>query len=720
MMFMPELLAPVGNMECLKAAINAGCDAVYLSGRNFGARSFAGNFSREELEIAINTCHLYGVKVYITVNTLIYDVEVDRFIEYIDYIHQLGVDAVIMQDIGMIDLVRKTYPNLEIHASTQANIHNLEGVKLCEGLGIKRVVLARETPIELIKEIKDKTNAELEIFVHGALCMSYSGECLMSALIGNRSGNRGTCAQSCRQPYSLEIDGDLVSNNEYLLSTKDLNTLDNIGELIECGVDSLKIEGRMKRPEYVYLVTSLYRKAIDNYVKYGETKITENDIKNLKKLFNRQFTKGFLFNEENDSFVNTYRPNHLGIKIGTVLDYKKGQAIIKLNDNLNINDGIRIIGKNDTGSIVTIMYKNGNRVSNAFKGDIISIPFKETIDNNAIVLKTTDYNQIKEIEDKIKIDRKIKISGKCILKVGEPIKLIVSDAKNTVEKYSDYIVEKSQKSETTTDRIKEQLNKLGDTIYEFDNLEIEKDDSIFVPINKLNELRREVMNTLNFSRMYKTNYKKEAYDICVDNFEKTNNKNILISTYEQYLKVKDKYNIIYIDNLEEFNKIDDDKCVLKLDRINEHLSAYNQRLLVSDLGSVYKYKAVDTDFSLNVTNSYSVAFLHSLGVKKVTLSHELNYKQIRILIDNYKERYNKHPNLEVIVDANIEAMVCKYNMLKKYKVDEGYLIDRFNNKYKIKIKNNLMYIYDYKRTKLDENYFEIGINNIRINSENML
>ena len=717
---MVELLAPVGNMECLKAAINAGCDAVYLSGRNFGARSFAGNFSREELEIAINTCHLYGVKVYITVNTLIYDVEVDRFIEYIDYIHQLGVDAVIMQDIGMIDLVRKTYPNLEIHASTQANIHNLEGVKLCEGLGIKRVVLARETPIELIKEIKDKTNAELEIFVHGALCMSYSGECLMSALIGNRSGNRGTCAQSCRQPYSLEIDGDLVSNNEYLLSTKDLNTLDNIGELIECGVDSLKIEGRMKRPEYVYLVTSLYRKAIDNYVKYGETKITENDIKNLKKLFNRQFTKGFLFNEENDSFVNTYRPNHLGIKIGTVLDYKKGQAIIKLNDNLNINDGIRIIGKNDTGSIVTIMYKNGNRVSNAFKGDIISIPFKETIDNNAIVLKTTDYNQIKEIEDKIKIDRKIKISGKCILKVGEPIKLIVSDAKNTVEKYSDYIVEKSQKSETTTDRIKEQLNKLGDTIYEFDNLEIEKDDSIFVPINKLNELRREVMNTLNFSRMYKTNYKKEAYDICVDNFEKTNNKNILISTYEQYLKVKDKYNIIYIDNLEEFNKIDDDKCVLKLDRINEHLSAYNQRLLVSDLGSVYKYKAVDTDFSLNVTNSYSVAFLHSLGVKKVTLSHELNYKQIRILIDNYKERYNKHPNLEVIVDANIEAMVCKYNMLKKYKVDEGYLIDRFNNKYKIKIKNNLMYIYDYKRTKLDENYFEIGINNIRINSENML
>ena len=224
-MYMPELLAPVGNMECLSAAINAGCDAVYLAGRNFGARSFAGNFSNEELIDAINISHLYGVKVYVTVNTLVYDVEVDRFLSYIDFLHKNNVDAVIMQDIGMIDLVRKTYPNLEIHASTQLHIHNLEGVKLCSELGLKRVVLARETPIELIKEIKNNTDLELEIFIHGALCMSYSGQCLISALIGNRSGNRGTCAQSCRQPYSLEIDGNIVEKDKYLLSTKDLNTL---------------------------------------------------------------------------------------------------------------------------------------------------------------------------------------------------------------------------------------------------------------------------------------------------------------------------------------------------------------------------------------------------------------------------------------------------------------------------------------------------------------
>lgn len=712
---MPELLAPVGNINCLKAAINAGCDAVYLSGRNFGARSFAGNFSNEELEEVINTCHLYGVKVYITVNTLIYDVEVERFMDYIDFIHRLGVDAVIMQDIGMIDLVRKTYPNLEIHASTQANIHNLEGVKLCEKLGIKRVVLARETPIELIKEIKDNTNVELEVFVHGALCMSYSGECLMSALIGGRSGNRGTCAQVCRQPYSLEIDGEVVEKNKYLLSTKDLNTLDNIGKLIEIGIDSLKIEGRMKSPEYVYLVTSIYRKAIDNYVKYKEIKITEEDIKSIKKIFNREFTKGFLFNEKNDNFTNTYRPNHLGIEIGTVLDYKKSQVIIKLNDDLNINDGIRIIGKSDTGNIVTIMYKNGIRVEMANKGDIISIPIKDKVEKNSKVVKTTDYKLLKEIESKIKIDKKIPISGKCVLKEGKPIKLIVSDSKNIVEKYSDYIVEQAKNSETTKERIKEQLKKLGDTVYTFNNFEIDSDSNIFVPINILNELRREVMNTLDQMRMYKSEYKKGKYSICVDNFKNERNKNILISTYEQYLSVKDKYDIIYVDNEDVFNKINDKKCVLKLNRINEHLKNYDTRLLVSDLGSVYKYKEIDTDFSLNVTNSYSVAFLHSLGIKKVTLSYELNYKQIKNLVSVYESRYKSHPNLEVIVDSYAEAMVCKYNMLKKYNIDDGYLIDRFKNRYKLKIKNNFMYIYDYKKTKLEENYFEIGINNIRIN-----
>lgn len=710
---MPELLSPVGNMECLMAAINGGCDAVYLAGKAFGARGFAGNFSKEELTEAVSICHLYGVKVYVTVNTLIYDNEVESLMKYIDFLHKTSVDAVIMQDIGMIDLVRKTYPNLEIHASTQANIHNLEGVKFCEEIGIKRVVLARETPYELIKEIKEKCTSQIEIFVHGALCMSYSGECMMSALIGNRSGNRGTCAQCCRQTYDLEINNKNVDSG-YLLSTKDLNTLSNIGKLIDIGVDSLKIEGRMKRPEYVYFVTSLYRKAIDNYKKYKDTKITKEDIYELKKIFNREFTRGFIFNEENDNFTNTYRPNHMGIEIGEVINYKNGQVIIKIKDKLSINDGIRIIGETDNGCIVTSMFKNGKREMSVQNG-IVNIPYKEYVSIGSKVLKTTDYNQLKEIENKIKINKKVLIKGKCILKIGSPIKLIVNDGKNTCELESDYIVESAQKSATSEDRIVEQLSKLGDTIYSFSKLEIINDQNIFVPINKLNEIRREILEILNQKRKYKIEYKKEQYSIDVPNFEMVNKKSILVSKYSDYLKIKDDYDLIYIDNEEEYNKVNDSKCVLKLPRINEHLKDYDIKLLVSDLGSVYKYDNVDTDFSLNVVNSYSVAFLHSLGVNKITLSYELDTKQKEVLLKKYKERYNKHPNLEQIVISQAEAMVCKYNLLNKYKVNSGKLVDRFNNKYDINYKHNLMYIYDYKKTKISEEVE--SINYKRINDE---
>ena len=263
----PELLSPVGNIDALKAAINAGCDAVYLGGKLFGARSYAGNFDDEEMIEAIKYAHIYGVKVYVTMNTMIYESEVEAFINYVDFLHRNNVDALIIQDLGMMDLIRKTYPNLELHASTQMNVHNVEGVKLLEELGLKRVVLARETNIEKIKEIKQKTNIELEIFVQGALCISYSGQCLMSSLLNGRSGNRGTCSQCCRMKYDLISDNKKVNTDEYLLSTKDLNTLEHLDQLIEVGVDSLKIEGRMKRPEYVYLMTNIYRKAIDgNYI----------------------------------------------------------------------------------------------------------------------------------------------------------------------------------------------------------------------------------------------------------------------------------------------------------------------------------------------------------------------------------------------------------------------------------------------------------------------
>lgn len=701
----PELLAPAGSMESLKAAIAAGCDAIYLSGKMYGARAFANNFDNDELEKAINLCHLYGIKVYITVNTLIYENEVESFLEYIEFIHKLNVDAVIMQDLGMIDLVHKTFPNLEIHASTQAHVHNLEGTKFMEKMGLARVVLARETPIELIEEIKQNTNIELEIFVHGALCLSYSGQCLMSSLIGGRSGNRGSCAQCCRQPYDLIKDNKKINKEKYLLSTKDLNTLYNIDKLIDIGVDSLKIEGRMKRPEYVYLIVSLYRKAIDSYIKDGKIDISDNDIKEIKKIFNRQFTKGFIFHEDNENFTNSYRPNHMGIVIGKVIAHKNNKVTIKLNDVLNIGDGIRIIG-NDIGLTITNMFKNNQKIIRAVKGDIITIPIKEKVFRDSIIVKTTDIKQLNRINELIKRDRKIDVDMKIELKENNPIQLLVNDGVNEVVVESKDIIEKAIKQPSSKEDIIKQISKLGNTIYQVNNMEIDYKNDLFVPVKVLNELRRKAFNELDNKRKYIIPFVKRKYEIDIPDFAVVKRKSILISHLEDYEECDE----VYVDSIDLYHQLD--KATLKIERVLEHLPNYHQRLLIGEVGSIYKYKNIVTDFSLNVTNSYTVALLHSLGVDKVTLSYELNDVQIKMLVNNYHLRYHKHPNLELIIKGYEEVMISKFRL-----PDKTYLVDRFNNKYRIKINNNLMHIYNYRLRNMLGNYYSMGINWLRINKD---
>lgn len=709
-----ELLSPAGNFECLKAAIAAGCDAVYLGGKLFGARAFSNNFDSDELIEAIKYAHLYGVKVYVTVNTLVYEREVDNFLSYVDFLYKNNVDALIIQDIGMMDLIRKTYPSFELHASTQMHIHNVEGVKLVEKLGLKRAVLARETSIDTIKYIKEHTNIELEIFVQGALCISYSGQCLMSSLIGNRSGNRGSCAGSCRQKYNLIFNGKKINNNEYILSTKDLCSLETIGDLIDIGVDSFKIEGRMKSPEYVYMVTKIYRKAIDSYLSCGKVVISDEDMKNLRKIFNREFTKGFLNNTTNDDITNSYRPNHQGIKIGKVIKYKDNYITIKLFDDIHINDGIRI---GDDGFIVTNLFKDRKKNESASCGDIVSIYYKGIIKENEKVLKTTDYLLNKEIENEIRLNkRKVKIKGRLEVYKNKQLKLEITDSVNNICVIGN-IVEKSINKPISFERIKEQLNKLGNTVYEFEDIEIIGDDDIFISIKELNDLRREAILNLDEKRLYQYEYIKDKYYIDVPDFAEEKNYNILVNTLEQYNEVK-KYNFknIYLEE-DIFDNIDDNRKILKLDRVINEYKDYDKELLVGELGSVNKYKNINTDWSLNVTNSYSVAFLHSLGVKKVTLSYELTKKQIENIVDNYIKRYNKRPNLELIVFGKEEAMISKFNLNKLYNVDNSYLQDRFNNLYPIVIKNDLMRIYNYKYRFFDDykTYFGIGINNIRFN-----
>ena len=345
-----ELLIPVGNYECLEAAIKNGADAVYLGGKKFGARAYSTNFDNENMIKAIKLCHLYNKKIYVTVNTMIYNDEIAEIIEYLTFLYENNVDAVIMQDIGLINLTRKLITNLEIHVSTQAHNHNEEGIKYFKNLGCTRVVFDRESSLETINAIN--VDIEKEIFTYGALCICYSGNCLFSALNGGRSANRGMCVGSCRLPYKLVKNGE-IKDDGYLISTKDLNTMPYLKKILDSNIQSLKIEGRMKSKEYVAIVTKVYRKLIDSYYKNQQLIIDEEDKKSLLKTFNREFTKGYLFDADN--IINKKTSNHQGIRIGEVIAVNNHRITIKLEENIHQEDAIRFT-KVNKGMYVNSLY----------------------------------------------------------------------------------------------------------------------------------------------------------------------------------------------------------------------------------------------------------------------------------------------------------------------------------------------------------------------------
>lgn len=713
-----ELLAPAGNMNCLKAVIEAGCDAVYLGGNMFGARAFAGNFSNDELIEAINYAHLYGVKVYLTVNTIIYENEVERFIDYVRFVHKNNIDAVIIQDIGMFDLLRKKFPNLELHASTQMHIHNFEGALLAKKLGFKRIVMARETPLEVIEKIKKEIDIEVEVFIHGALCISYSGQCLLSTLVGSRSGNRGTCAQICRKKYNLyDENNNKLNIDNYLLSTKDLCTLENIDKIIDSGVDSLKIEGRMKREEYVYLVTKIYRKAINSYYKTEKINVSKNDILELKRIFNRSFTKGFMLNENNNDFTYEKRPNHIGIKIGKVLSKKNNDLKIKLCGEVNVHDGLRIIDeKEDKGLVINKMFLNNKSVLKAFFGDVITIKYDKFVLPGSEVLLTSSFNQINKLDDNIKNNkRKVLIDAYVFAKKGKPLLIKVTDGKNLVICEDVKNIEEAKTNPTSKEVIEKQLNKTGNTIYKFNTIKIDSDSNIFISIKDINELRRKALEELNKKRLYKIKFIEKEYNISLPEFKKEEKTAILVNDLKNYMALKNNYDIIYLNNKNTNLK----DIIIKVPRVIEEYKEYSNNVLIGELGSILKYKNFETDFSFNVVNSYSVAFLHSIGAYRVTLSYELTLKQIENIIESYEKRYKKHPNVSVIINSYPEAMISRFNLNKKYNINQSYLEDSFKNKYKVVTEDNHMILYHYEKVNCydKEELYKLGVNLIRINEK---
>ena len=722
-----ELLSPAGNKEMFYEAINNGADAVYLSGKNYGARKFAENFTDEELIEAINYAHIYGVKVYVTVNTLIYETEIEEFLKYIGFLYINRVDAVIMQDLGMISVVRKLYPNLEVHASTQAHNHNSEGLKLFKKLGVKRVVLARELSIDEIKKID--VNIEKEVFVYGALCISYSGCCLISSLLLNRSGNRGMCAGMCRLCYELyEENKKINTDGNYLLSPKELNALPKLRDIIESGVDSLKIEGRMKSPEYVAYVTKLFRRLIDNYYNHEEMNLTEEENNNLKKLYNRDFTLGHLFNEKNYKLMNIKSPNHVGTHLGTAIVYKNKIKIL-LADDISQGDGIRF--NNKEGMIVNYLYdKDMLLVNSAKKGDIVYVDNKFGLKTINSVLKTLDVKLHEHIKDVSK--RKVNVDIKVIAKLNKPLKATITDGNNIITKEIG-LIEKSKNYPVTKEDLVDRFSKLNDTPFRLKDIVVDADNNIFIQVKLMNELRRILVEKLIEKRIGEKRA-GSVYNIMNNNINiaVTNEYSFYIKNEEQ-LKFLLNYKVcIYTDNYELYQKYKSDNIYYVTNRVSSNLKNLNQENIVaSNLSSVYKYyqnNKVLTNIYLNVTNSSTLKLLHDLNVSKVSLSVENDIDTIREIIKGFTNNYNLRPNVEVLVYGKVELMVLKHCYLNMFtnkdqkcnlcqKNKKYFLKDRNNNKFPIITKDCKSYILNSNNidliSKINE-YKKVGVTNFSI------
>ncbi len=690
-----ELLSPVGNMECLYQAVHNGADAVYLGLKNFGARSYAKNFDSEEIINAIKFCHLYGVRIYITMNTLVKDREVSDFIEQVSFLHKAGVDAIIMQDFGMICLVREMFPNLEIHASTQANNSSIETIKLFHKLGVKRVVVSRELSLEEIKQID--VDIELEVFVHGALCISYSGNCLMSSMMGGRSGNRGECTGSCRLPYSLYKNDDLLEKNKYLLSTKEFNSTYHIDELLNSNIDSLKIEGRMKSPLYVGFVTRLYRNLIDK-------KEIDLDLENdkLKTLYNRKFTDGHLFNNSNIMNINT--PNHIGLRIGKVVEITKKKIKIKLDRELNQEDGIRFI-ESGKGLICNFLYDNKDRLINS-SNSYVYVDNKINLTTYDNVYKTLD----KKLNDSLEKyeEKKIPINMRLIGKIGSKLKLIVSDNNFEIEKESN-IVEEAKTSAISKEKIISQLSKLGNSPFILNNIDLDIDDNIFISIKELNELRRNICDELKVKREnIKINYHKNnvTFDRLNTNTLNTNSLVCSITNEEQLLKCLElNFSRIYVSNIEMYNKYKENNNIYYKEHRNSFIINNSiSKKLISEYRDFSNNQLVGNYF-LNIYNSYTAYYLLKNGLNNFSLSVELNEEEISYLMKSFYDNFSFSFTPEILVYGKVENMYIKGNILN---------IDDKLYTYKLKDRNDRYFdcyldydntvILNYENKKLDTSF----------------
>ncbi len=545
-----EILAPAGSYESFMAAIRAGADAVYAGGPYFGARAFADNFTVEKLLEAIDYAHLHGRKFYLTVNTLLKDHEMSRLYEYLLPLYQQGLDAVIVQDVGVLDFVRSHFPEMDIHASTQMTITNLKGAKFLEEQGVERVVPARELNLKEIAQIAKGTNLEIECFVHGALCYCYSGQCLLSSLIGGRSGNRGQCAQPCRLPYTVE------KKSAYFMSPKDICTLDYIPEMIEAGITSFKIEGRMKKPEYVAAVTSLYRKYTDLYFEKGKEnyKVSAKDVEKLMDVYNRGgFSKGYYHQQNGKDMISLNRPNHAGVPALKVISQNGREVTASVLTDIHKGDILEIAKKKEY-SDGKENYTFGKEYTKGQKATIL-VPRGYMYTKGMILHRIRNQELLGAIQEQYGTGLvQEPITGLFQATVGKPAVLTLSQKEVSVSVCTQDPVEEAQNQPLDPERLRKQLNKTGNAQFKFESLEISVEGNIFLPMQKLNELRRTAMDQLEkkICVSYRREEKECKEEVQIDLQSRQSKKpqlTALVETKEQFSAVLENKMIsrVYVD-----------------------------------------------------------------------------------------------------------------------------------------------------------------------------
>ncbi|MEE3417923.1 U32 family peptidase [Methanosphaera sp.] len=741
-MVLTELLAPAGSYDILVVAINAGADAVYIAGQRYGARAFAQNFTSEEIEQAVNYAHLNGASVHVTVNTLFNSKEILEVLKYIQYLYRTGVDAVIVQDIGLIYLINKFIPEMEVHSSTQMTLRDYNSILWAHDEGIKRVILPREMSIDEIKNIstrleKENIKMDLEVFGHGSLCYCISGDCYMSSFISGRSANRGACAQPCRSMYKLRYHNHSISNG-CLISTHDLATYKNVKAISDAGIISLKIEGRLKSEDYVATVVNAYRTMIDHMNDEDNSDRIMQLEEDLNLIFNRYYTNGYILNDNPGQVMGRESSFHQGLYLGKIISIDNEDVIIEFE-----NKNHPILEKGDG-----IGFKHNNHIRGIYLDKIV-----EQTEEFIHIQTTRDIRVGSEvyISYSKRLHDKQKQFQKEIIKPHIPLSMDITPNKkrsltlNVSFKIGNDVISFGYKSERKFDEainkpldeetIINQMKKSGNTPFIVENVKVTNlPDNVFMPIGKLNNIRRKVLdiaseklleyyvpnpneagsirkNIKKYIKDYKntkSNVKKSDYvslNVYVDNLELLTiaNRNAIDRIYfdasylydnkEDYFKnieelIRKAYTIAIDKELVwVLSAFTSDEDLDKIVKINNNLLKDNIKVSIMGDSPSLTRTFPDNDIygahNLNIWNEYSVAMLDKNNFKSTTISSELSRDEIKELVQKSK-RFNTQ--LELIVQGNQEIMVSKDNFSN---LNEGFDLDIETEEYVVlEDKNN--------------------------------